>query len=37
MTLYYVSYEPIVVPEPNTLETDPGPFAIGRKCRKTSR
>ncbi len=31
MTLYYVSYEPIVVPEPNTLETDPGPFSIGEE------
>jgi hypothetical protein len=31
MTLYYVSYEPIVVPEPNTLETDPGPFEIGQE------
>lgn len=31
MTLHYVSYEPIVVPEPNTLETDPGPFSIGEE------
>jgi hypothetical protein len=31
MTLYYVSYDPIVVPEPNTLETDPGPFSIGQE------
>ena len=31
MTLDYFSYDAIVVPEPNTLETDPGPFQIGEE------
>jgi hypothetical protein len=37
MTLYYFSYDPIVVPEPNTLKTDPGPFSIGQEVPKNQQ
>ena len=37
MTLYYVSYEPIVVPEPKPSKPILDRSRSGRKCRKTSR